>query len=277
MRIISREGTTTVYLNPEPAGNFSDPNSFRVGGRIQNSTLRQQVIVDTVTQTFTVVNEETITSTSRFSMRRHHISDRKSRRRLSHNEEQLPQRTYPPLDILRATLSERRKANNGQLLHFTSPPPKRPKPRFGGPKGRQTMQVGGVGHDKQPNTAMSPIKKNSLCTAITAVLLPLASLTLPPVGDLVAADFTRVTTGSIVTRAGSGRGCAWGDYNNDGFIDLYVAHSAIDGRGTTGGADFLFQNNRDGTFTENRAAAGILDPLDSQGCVWADYDNDGQL
>ena len=70
--------------------------------------------------------------------------------------------------------------------------------------------------------------------------------------------FSKITSGLIVTRAGSERGCAWGDYNNDGFIDLYVANSAADGGGATGGADFLFQNNRDGTFTETRAAAGIV-------------------
>jgi hypothetical protein len=93
----------------------------------------------------------------------------------------------------------------------------------------------------------------------------------------VDTTFTKITSGLIVTRAGSGRGCAWGDYNNDGFIDLYVANSAADGRGTTGGTDFLFQNNRDGTFTEARATARITDPVDSQACVWADYDNDGHV
>ena len=103
-----------------------------------------------------------------------------------------------------------------------------------------------------------------------SVTSQVATLTVDP-------TFTKINTGFIVTRAGSGRGCAWGDYNNDGFIDLYVANSAADGGGATGGADFLFQNNRDGTFTEKRAAARILDPVDSQGCVWADYDNDGHL
>src|SRR5262245_51443479 len=68
LRIISREGTTTVYLNAAPAGNFSDPDSFRAGTPIQTSALRQQVIVDTVTQTFTVVNQDTITSSSLLSL-----------------------------------------------------------------------------------------------------------------------------------------------------------------------------------------------------------------
>jgi len=68
LRIISREGTTTVYLNAAPAGDFSNPDSFRAGTPIQISTLRQQVIVDTVSQTFTVVNQDTITSSSLFSV-----------------------------------------------------------------------------------------------------------------------------------------------------------------------------------------------------------------
>jgi hypothetical protein len=68
LRIISREGTTTVYLNAAPAGDFTNPDSFRAGAPVQRSTLRQQVIVDTVTQSFTVVNEDTITSTSLFSI-----------------------------------------------------------------------------------------------------------------------------------------------------------------------------------------------------------------
>ena len=75
----------------------------------------------------------------------------------------------------------------------------------------------------------------------------------------VDTTFTKITSGLIVTDAGSGRGCAWGDYNNDGFIDLYVANSAADGGGASAGADFLFHNNRDGTFTEKRAAARITE------------------
>lgn len=65
-RIISRTGTTTMYLNATPGGSFANPNSFRAGSPIQTSTLRQQVIVNTATQTFTVVNEDTITSTRSF-------------------------------------------------------------------------------------------------------------------------------------------------------------------------------------------------------------------
>lgn len=56
-------------------------------------------------------------------------------------------------------------------------------------------------------------------------MLSLASLKMPPVGALHAAEiFTRVTTGPGGD-AGNSRGAAWGDYDNDGFIDLFVPKS----------------------------------------------------
>jgi hypothetical protein len=66
--ILSREGTTTVYLNTTPAGDFSKPNSFRAGASIQTSVLRFQAVIDTLTQTAAVVIEDTITSTFAFSL-----------------------------------------------------------------------------------------------------------------------------------------------------------------------------------------------------------------
>src|SRR5262245_48918333 len=69
--ILSREGTTTVYLNATPAGNFSNPDSFRVGTPIQTSLLQFQAVIDTATQTAAVVIEDTITSTSVFSANGH--------------------------------------------------------------------------------------------------------------------------------------------------------------------------------------------------------------
>lgn len=68
LRIVSRVGTTTAYLNATPNGNFANPASFRTGTPILTSVLRQQVVVNTVTQSFTVMNHETITSTSAFSV-----------------------------------------------------------------------------------------------------------------------------------------------------------------------------------------------------------------
>lgn len=68
IRMISREGTTTLYMSPAGGAVFSNPDSFRVGTPIQTSHSHQQVIVDTSTSAFTVVNFETVTATPRFSL-----------------------------------------------------------------------------------------------------------------------------------------------------------------------------------------------------------------
>lgn len=65
LRIVDRTGTTTIYLASTP-GDFSNPDSFRSGTPVQISTLRQQVIVDTSTGTFNVVNINTITTATEF-------------------------------------------------------------------------------------------------------------------------------------------------------------------------------------------------------------------
>ena len=65
LRIVDRIGTTTVYLTSSSAS-FSDPESFRSGTPIQVSTLRQQVILDTTSGDFSVVNINTVTDSSAF-------------------------------------------------------------------------------------------------------------------------------------------------------------------------------------------------------------------
>jgi hypothetical protein len=65
LRIVDRIGTTTVYLTSSPAS-FADPESFRSGTPIQTSTLQQQVILDTTTGDFSVVNINTVTDVSAF-------------------------------------------------------------------------------------------------------------------------------------------------------------------------------------------------------------------
>jgi hypothetical protein len=80
--------------------------------------------------------------------------------------------------------------------------------------------------------------------------------------------FTDVTDKAGVGDVGWGMGAAIGDYNNDGFDDLYV---------TCLGPDHLFKNNGDGTFTDVTQAAGVSDPRWSTGAAFVDYDNDGKL
>jgi tetratricopeptide (TPR) repeat protein len=60
---------------------------------------------------------------------------------------------------------------------------------------------------------------------------------------------------------------AWADFDNDGWLDVFVAHEET--------AAALFRNNRDGTFTDVAERAGVRRSAFSKGAVWGDYDNDG--
>lgn len=80
--------------------------------------------------------------------------------------------------------------------------------------------------------------------------------------------FTDVTDKAGVADIGWGMGAAVGDYNNDGFDDLYV---------TCLGPNHLFKNNGNGTFTDVTQTAGVGDPRWSTGAAFVDYDNDGKL
>lgn len=80
--------------------------------------------------------------------------------------------------------------------------------------------------------------------------------------------FTNVTAKAGVGDTGWGMGACAGDYNNDGWEDLYV---------TCLGPDHLYKNNGDGTFTDVTKSAGVGDPRWSTGSAFLDYDNDGDL
>ena len=80
--------------------------------------------------------------------------------------------------------------------------------------------------------------------------------------------FTDVTDKAGVGDIGWGMGAAVGDYNNDGFDDLYV---------TCLGQNHLLKNNGNGTFTDVTQKAGVGDPRWSAGAAFVDFDNDGNL
>ena len=80
--------------------------------------------------------------------------------------------------------------------------------------------------------------------------------------------FTDVTEKAGVGDTGYGHGCAVGDYNNDGQLDLYV---------TNYGTNRLYRNNGDGTFAEVAESVGVTEPRWSTSCAFADYDRDGNL
>lgn len=74
-----------------------------------------------------------------------------------------------------------------------------------------------------------------------------------------------------------GPGCAWGDFDNDGWADLYVTnHGAPPTRKDAAPAPGkLFRNKRDGTFEDVTAKAGVGGPGGRLGASWADVDGDG--
>jgi hypothetical protein len=80
--------------------------------------------------------------------------------------------------------------------------------------------------------------------------------------------FTDVTDKAGLGDVGWGMGVAVGDYNNDGFDDLFV---------TCLGQNHLFKNNGNGTFTDVTRAAGVGESRWSTGAAFVDYDNDGNL
>lgn len=80
--------------------------------------------------------------------------------------------------------------------------------------------------------------------------------------------FTDVTDRAGLGDVGWGMGVAVGDYNNDGFDDLFV---------TCLGQNHLYRNNGNGTFTDVTQAAGVGASQWSTGAAFLDYDNDGKL
>ncbi len=82
--------------------------------------------------------------------------------------------------------------------------------------------------------------------------------------------FTDVTAKAGVAHSGWGQGVCIGDYNNDGWEDLFVTYY---------GKNVLYHNNGDGTFTDVTQKAGVAGKGTrwNTGCAFVDYDRDGHL
>ena len=101
--------------------------------------------------------------------------------------------------------------------------------------------------------------------------LPGMTSSVPPTNRFYRNDngtFIDITTEASVGDTGYGLGCCVGDYNNDGFTDLYV---------TNYGPNVLYRNNGDDTFTDVAGTAGVDGDLFSSGCAFVDVDADGYL
>ena len=75
---------------------------------------------------------------------------------------------------------------------------------------------------------------------------------------------------NVVSTASNSVGCSWGDYDNDGHLDLFITNSS-------NSDNFLYHNNGDGTFTSNSSSIVASDGGHSHGSTWIDIDNDGDL
>jgi enediyne biosynthesis protein E4 len=80
--------------------------------------------------------------------------------------------------------------------------------------------------------------------------------------------FTDVTRQAGLAVEMYGLGCAVGDYDNDGYDDIYI---------TAVGSNHLFRNLHNGKFFDVTAKAGVANPGFSASSAWVDYDNDGKL
>lgn len=116
----------------------------------------------------------------------------------------------------------------------------------------------------------------------------------------IPADYPRVQFTDVAQQAGvdfkhfhgtrstqlpedMGSGAAWGDYDGDGYLDLYVCDIAAPLTATarqvaaSPGGNRLYRNNGNGTFSDVTKRAGIGYKGISMGAAWADFDNDGRL
>ena len=120
-------------------------------------------------------------------------------------------------------------------------------------------------------------------------------------GDGTFTDVTKQA--GLASDSGWATGAAFGDYDGDGWADLFVSHYVALGlddlpvfgssktckyqgidvqcgpRGLKGSPDNLYHNNGDGTFTDVSKSAGVSDPQNRFGltAVWMDFDGDGRL
>ena len=94
-------------------------------------------------------------------------------------------------------------------------------------------------------------------------------------GDGTFTDVTR--RAGLALPACPTQAAAFGDFDNDGDLDLYITNESREQWGQTSYPSQLFRNNGDGTFTDVATSAGVTNDRYGKGVTTGDYDNDGDL
>jgi enediyne biosynthesis protein E4 len=131
----------------------------------------------------------------------------------------------------------------------------------------ETMGSGCAWIDYNQDGLLDLYLVNGAATKVYKPAHPVRSALFRNNGD---GSFTDVTKKAGVGAEGLfGMGVAVGDYDNDGFPDLFLCGY---------GRCILYHNNRDGTFTDVTHTAGVANPgMWASSAAWFDYDNDGRL
>jgi hypothetical protein len=133
------------------------------------------------------------------------------------------------------------------------------------------MKTTNLNADNQPSNLSGPISGSQSCPSRVVNLIVWLLLMGTSTEVRAQSSFKKILTGDIVNDVGNFDDRAWGDYNNDGFLDLFVCNA---GPGQT---NFLYRNNGNGTFTRITQGDPVADADYHIGSIWGDYDNDGNL
>ncbi len=126
-------------------------------------------------------------------------------------------------------------------------------------------------HRKQQVTQMTNQSPSKWRYLHAIVLTAILALTLARATVADTANFTRITSGRLVNDGGVSFGASWIDYDNDGWLDIYVGN-----QGSPGGQNnFLYHNEGDGSFTKITSGEPVNDGEVTYSHCWGDYDNDG--